>query len=69
MLPKDGSISYEELKKLQRQLDLAIHGNGTAIHVFEVMLKRKPVSAARLKGALNIVEALLRYSSHVRGEQ
>ena len=66
MLPKEGSISYEELKSLQRQLDLAIDGNGVALHAFEVMLRSKPCSIARLTGALKMVEALLRYSSHVR---
>ena len=68
MLPKDGSISYEELKKLQRELDKAINGNGTSLHAFEVILRSKPCSIARLTGALKMVEALLRYSTHIRGD-
>ena len=69
MLPKDGSITYEELKKLQRELDKAIDGNGTSIHAFEVMLRSKPLSIARLKGAMKMIEALLRYSNHVRSDE
>lgn len=69
MLPKDGTISFEELKDLQRELDKAIHGNGVSLHAFEVMFRRKPLSISRLNGALNMVEALLSYSKHIRSDK
>lgn len=68
MMKKDGSITYDELKKLQREIDKAIDGNGVSLHAFEVMLRSKPLSIARLTGALKMVEALLRYSTHVRDD-
>lgn len=68
MLPKDGTITFEQLKELQRELDKAIDGNGVSLHAFEVMFRRKPLSIARLNGALNMVEALLRYSKHMRSD-
>lgn len=66
MLPKDGTITFEQLKELQRELDKAIDGNGVSLHAFEVMFRRKPLSIARLKGARNMVEGLLMYSQFMR---
>lgn len=62
-------ITYEDLKQLQMKLDKAANGNESAIHAFQVMFRRKPLSKSRLNGALDMIEALIRYTDHVRDQE
>lgn len=62
-------ITYEDLKQLQMKLDKAVNGNKSSIHAFQVMFRRKPLSKSRLNGALDMIEALIRYTDHVRDQE
>jgi hypothetical protein len=79
-------ITYEDLKQLQIKLHKAANGNGSAIHAFQVMFRRKPLSKSRIhafqvmfrrkplsksriNGAIDMIEALIRYTDHVRDQE